>query len=156
MTSSSVRAHVENSFSFLVNAPLAGAMSLFGAEGERLWAGPAWDPKFAYPQPARDVAGAVFSLERDGRQSIWVNTRFDGDQAQYVAIIPDLVASIIDVRLAQRGDHTTQVEVTTRRTALDATADAAVEEMGRSDAISGPRWQEAIAAALATGQRHLP
>ena len=39
-------AHVSNSFSFTVDAPLRDAAPLFGPEGERAWAGEDWKPQF--------------------------------------------------------------------------------------------------------------
>ena len=61
-------AHVSNSFHFLVHAPLGRAAPLFGPEGERSWAGAEWDPQFLYPQPAKDVQGAVFTVQQGGRR----------------------------------------------------------------------------------------
>jgi hypothetical protein len=61
-------AHVNNTFRFEAAAPLARVAPLFGPEGERCWAGKHWDPQFVYPQPARDLEGAVFTV-RHGEQS---------------------------------------------------------------------------------------
>ena len=81
-------AHVSSSFHFLVHAPLGRAAPLFGPEGERSWAGAEWDPQFLYPQPAKDVQGAVFTVQQGDRKSVWVATRFDvdGGRMQYVSV----------------------------------------------------------------------
>ena len=56
-------AHVSNSFQFVVRTPLYRAAALFGPEGERCWAGRHWNPEFLYPQPGKDVQGAVFTIQ---------------------------------------------------------------------------------------------
>lgn len=146
VVSPSPLAHVRTSFSFVAGAPLHKVAPLFGAEGERAWAGSHWDPRFLYPQPPQDIEGAVFAIPG----SIWVNTQFDpqAGRIQYVAFIPDAVVTIIDLKLTPRGQAATQVDVTYRRTALVARANAQFEELGKSDAAKGPEWQSAIAAAL--------
>ena len=145
-------AHVVNTFHFQLAVPLAHAAPLFGPEGERCWAGKHWDPHFLYPQPARDTQGAVFTVQHGPHTSIWVNTVFDLDagRMQYVSIIPDAVISVIDVRLTPANASHTAVEVTYARTALAATANDDVTAMGSSDRDSGPHWQQAIEACLAT------
>lgn len=144
-------AHTDRRFTFVVEASLEKVAPLFGADGERRWAGPHWEPRFLYPQPAQDVEGAVFALEGGGHASLWVNTRFDlrAGLMQYVALVPNKLATIVDVRLSPRGKAATDVEVRYRRTALAADANADVEQLGQSDAAKGPEWQSAIATALA-------
>ena len=56
-------AHVSSTFHFTVNAPMREAAPLFGPEGERAWAGKDWEPHFVFPAPARDVEGAVFTVQ---------------------------------------------------------------------------------------------
>jgi hypothetical protein len=147
-------AHVNNSFHFLVHAPLDIAAPLFGPEGERNWAGAEWDPRFLYPQPARDIQGAVFTIQQGDRKSVWIATRFDVDRGrmQYVSVVPGIRASTVDVRLTAVDASTTSVEVTYVRTALDGSANEDVQALGASDRLEGPHWQEAIEAYL-RGQR---
>jgi hypothetical protein len=147
-------AHVSNSFHFLIHAPLSIAAPLFGPEGERNWAGAEWDPQFLYPRPAKDVQGAVFTVQQGERKSVWVNTRFDvdGGRMQYVSVVPGIRASTVDVRLTAVDASTTSVEVTYVRTALDGSANEEVEALGQSDRQEGPHWQEAIETYL-RGQR---
>jgi hypothetical protein len=75
---------------------------------------------------------------------------------QYVSIIPDVVISVIDVRLTPANASHTAVEVTYARTALAATANDDVTAMGSSDRDSGPHWQQAIEACLATPPNPTP
>ena len=147
-------AHACNSFHFLVHAPLGIAAPLFGPEGERSWAGAEWDPQFLYPQPAKDVQGAVFTVQQGDRKSVWITTRFDVDSGrmQYVSVVPGIRASTVDVRLRAVDASTTSVEVTYVRTALDGSANEEVQGLGESDRLEGPHWQEAIEAYL-RGQR---
>jgi hypothetical protein len=154
MPDNSQSAHVRNSFQLIVGAPLNRAAALFGPEGERCWAGPHWNPEFLYPQPAKDVQGAVFTVQRGPHNSIWVNTLFDlaGGRMQYVSFVPDTLVSIVDVRLTPLDSSRTSVEVTYARTALDVAANDQVHAMGKSDGESGPEWQQAIEECLG-GQR---
>ncbi len=143
-------AHTDRSFAFTAEAPIEEVAPLFGAEGERRWAGSHWNPKFLYPLPAQDIEGTVFALEGSAHRSLWVNTCFDlqAGRMQYVAFVPDVLVTIVDVQLSPRGNTTTDVKVQYRRTALSAAANGDVEELGKSDAAKGPEWRSAIAAAL--------
>ena len=144
-------AHVSNSFQFVVRAPLIRAAALFGPEGERCWAGQHWNPEFLFPQPAKDVQGAVFTVQHGPHKSVWVNTLFDtaAGRMQYVSFIPEALVSTVDVRLSALGAASTRVEVTYARTALNIAANGDVQAMGKSDAQSGPDWQQAIEKCLA-------
>src|SRR5271163_2474686 len=135
----SVPAHVSNSFHFVIRAPLSRAAPLFGPEGERCWAGQHWNPEFLYPQPGKDVQGAVFMIQHGPHNSVWVNTLFDPvvGRMQYVSFIPDRLVSIVDVRLTPVVSSSTSVEVTYARTALDVAANDDVEALGKSDRESG-------------------
>ena len=54
-----------------------------------------------YPQPGKDVQGAVFTIQHGPHRAVWVNTVFDpaGGRMQYVALIPDTLVFTVDVRL---------------------------------------------------------
>jgi len=145
-------AHVSNSFQFVVRANMRRAAAFFGPDGERCWAGPQWNPEFLYPLPGRDVEGAVFKVQHGPHNSVWVNTVFDvaGGRMQYVAFIPDVLVSTVDVRLTPLDPSSTKVEVSYARTAVDPAANDKVEALGKSDRESGPQWQQAIERCLAT------
>jgi hypothetical protein len=138
--------HVNHSFQLLVPAPLARAATLFGPDGERCWAGPNWDPEFLYPQPGKDVQGAVFTIQHGPHKSVWVNTLFDPEagRMQYVAFIPETLVTTVDVHLTAVDRSSTKVEVTYARTALNAAANDDVEALARKDRENGPEWQRAI------------
>jgi hypothetical protein len=142
--------HVDNSFHFLVHAPLSAVAPLFGPEGERGWAGEDWNPQFLYPQPGKDIQGAVFTVQKGKDTSVWVATVFDlaGGTMQYVSVVPGIRISTVDVQLTERDAATTSVEVRYVRTALDASAADEVRELGQSDRQQGPEWEEAIATYL--------
>jgi hypothetical protein len=139
-------AHVSNSFHLLVQAPLARTATLFGPNGERCWAGPHWNPEFLYPQPGIDVQGAVFTIQHGPHKSVWVNTVFDpaAGRMQYVAFIPGMLVSTVNVRLTAIDGSSTSVEVSYARTALDTAANDEVEGLGKRDRESGPEWQRSI------------
>jgi hypothetical protein len=145
-------AHVSNTFHLVVRAPLSRAATLFGPEGERCWAGPDWNPEFVYPQPGKDVQGAVFTVQPGAHRAVWVNTVFDTavGRMQYVSFIPETLVFTVDVRLTVLDPTHTSVEVTYARTALDAAVNDEVEAMGTRDRESGPEWQAAIEKCLDT------
>jgi len=148
--SATVPAHVSNTFHLMVAAPLHRTAQLFGPEGERCWAGEHWNPEFVFPQPARDVQGAVFTIQHGAHRSVWVNTIFDpaGGHMQYVSVIPDKLVFTVDVRLTAVDPRQTSVEVKYERTALDVALNDEVEAMGKKDKESGPEWQQSIAKCL--------
>jgi hypothetical protein len=139
-------AHVSSTFSFTVNAAMREAAPLFGPEGERAWAGDDWDPQFLFPAPARDVEGAVFTVRHGEHTAVWVNTIFDleGGRMQYVYLLPDLLATTIDVRLHPIDAQHTSIDVQYTRTALRPEANEHVSAMSRHDAKQGPEWERSI------------
>jgi hypothetical protein len=148
--SSTVLAHVSNSFQLTVNAPIEKAGLLFGPDGERNWAGKNWHPVFLHPQPGRDVQGAVFTVPHGDGTAVWVNTLFDvaNGKMQYVCFVPDMLVFSVDVRLTALNPTLTKVVVTYVRTALKASANETVEAMGRHDRDAGGEWQRSIDAYL--------
>jgi hypothetical protein len=147
--------HVSNSFQFVVQAPFSQAAPLFGPQGERCWAGQQWNPEFLHPKSGEDVEGAVFTVQHGPHKSVWVNTVFDlaAGRMQYVAFIPDVVVSTVDVRLKALNASATSVAVTYVRTALDGTLNDDVEAMGKKDRESGPEWQRDIESCLKRQQK---
>ncbi len=134
--------HVRNEFEFTVHAPYKLAAPLFGPDGERAWTDGHWDPHFLYPQPARDIEGAVFQVRHGHHSSTWLNTAFDLDQGhiQYAYFIPDTLVTLIDIHLSQPDAANTKVHVAYERTALNAAANEHVREFGDRDRNSGSEW----------------
>ena len=139
-------AHVSNSFHVEVAAPVSLVAPLFGPAAERRWAGAHWNPEFQYPQPGKDVTGAVFTVTHGGHKSVWVNTLFDltSGRMQYVYLIPDVLVTTVNVALTPISGANTAVDVTYTRTALAESANEHARELGRGDRNSGPEWQKAI------------
>jgi hypothetical protein len=156
MPTSAEPAHLTTSFHFEIHAPFARVVVLFGPESEKTWAGPRWQPNFLYPLPASDTQGAVFTVPHGPHTSIWVNTLYDltAGRMQYVAIIPNLVASIIDVHVTAINPTQTAVDVTYTRTALDLAANDDVRSLAHHDAQAGPEWQTSIEQSLAAAAPH--
>jgi hypothetical protein len=143
--------HVRNTFDFTVHAPQGAVAPLFGAHLERQWA-EGWDPQFVYPRPAEDIAGEVFTVNHGAHTSTWVNTALDFEKGhiQYVYVIPDAMAVLIDIRLTAAGTAETHVAVTYERTALSPDLNDRVRKQGEADARSGPHWKQAIEGYLAS------
>jgi len=146
--------HVRTEFEFTVRAPYNIAAPLFGPEGERVWATDSWNPHFVYPQPARDVEGAVFRVSHGHHHSIWVNTAFDLEHGhiQYVYMIPEMVVTVIDLSLSKPSAESTHVRVAYERTALNTDVNEHVREFGEADRKNGKVWGEDIERYL-VGQR---
>ena len=146
-----VNAHVVNSFNFEIAAPMKMVAPLFAAEAERSWAGDNWNPVFAYPHPARDIEGAVFTTKHNSLTTVWVNTIFNVEtgRMQYVAFVADKFTTTVDVYVTALAANRTAVKVTYTRTALDPQFNAHVRELGDQDKSSAPDWQHSIESALA-------
>ena len=138
--------HLTASFNLAVHASYAVTAPLFGPQGERLWAGKHWNPKFIHPQPAADIEGAVFAIQHGPMQAIWVNTLFDakGRHFQYVYFLPDIMVTVIDVRFKPTNANLTNVNVVYTRTALTPEGNEHVTAMNEDDKAAGPEWQQAI------------
>jgi len=143
--------HVETSFEFIVHASYAETAPLFGPQGERAWAGKHWNPQFIYPEPAKDVEGAVFTIQHGPFNAVWVNTLFDLDARhfQYVYFLPDIMVTTIDVRFKIIDPLTTAVNVVYTRTAITVAGNEHVQTMNAGDKTAGPEWQKALDAYVA-------
>jgi hypothetical protein len=138
------------SFSVIVNAPYKSAAPLFGPLGERVWVGPQWNPKFIYPQPGRDVEGAVFTVYREPDTELWMNTIFDFDRRhiQYVYSVADLLLTIVDLRFEELTESSTRADVVFTRTALRPEGNQRITMMATNDRKARSVWTEKIAAYL--------
>ena len=142
--------HVRTSFSIIVDAPYKIAAPLFGPIGERVWVGPQWNPKFIYPQPGRDIEGAVFTVYREPDTELWMNTIFDFDRRhiQYVYFVADLLLTIVDLRFEELTESSTRTDVVFTRTALTPEGNQRITMMAANDRKARSVWTEKIAAYL--------
>ena len=136
--------HTREQFSLVANAPFEIAWPLFGADNERVWA-PDWEPVFLWPEAAFDQEGMVFMVRQGEKDAVWVNTAFDRTdrRIQYVYVIPDVVVTVITLRLTP-GDHSTEIDVTYERTALAEAANESVRAMAARDCVAGKEWSQQI------------
>ena len=147
------RMHTERIFEFTVNAPMAVAAPLFGADKERAWA-PGWNPAFVWPANVKDQRGTVFTVTRGDRKSVWITTADDPQTGlfQYAYVTPEVVATLITVKLAPHGSST-HAEVRYERTSLSIAANDRVQKMADHDGQSGPEWETEINEYLARSRR---
>ena len=136
--------HTREQFSLVASAPFEIAWPLFGADKERAWA-PDWDPVFLWPDKAFDQEGMVFRVRHAEWNAVWVNTAFDrvARRIQYVYIIPDVVVTVITLKLVPQSGSTT-VDVVYERTALKCAANETVQEMALRDRLAGEEWSRQI------------
>jgi hypothetical protein len=148
------RVHTEEKFAFTARGRMEEVAPLFGADKERVWS-PGWNPKFVHPVPATDEKGMVFTVAHDHLKAAWVNTEFDlkNGRIQYVYMIPDVLVTVITLRLRPEGDHT-QVEVEYDRASLSTEADAHVRHMAEGDRTSGPEWEKQVNGYLERATSH--
>jgi hypothetical protein len=137
--------HVENGFEFVAHGPYKIVAPLFGASAERVWA-EGWNPMFRYPSPERDTFGEVFTVAHSHLKSVWVNTALDLEtgHVQYVYVIPDAQAVLIDIHLHEKDPSNTGVKVVYQRTALNPSFNAHVTKLGNDDRNMGNEWQTSI------------
>lgn len=142
--SSAVLLHTREQFSLVANAPFEMAWPLFGADKERVWA-PDWNPIFLWPDKASDQEGMVFKIRHGERNAVWINTAFDrrAGRIQYVYVIPEVVVTVITLKLVPRSGSTT-VDVVYERTALDCAATETVRQMAECDREAGEEWSRQI------------
>lgn len=135
--------------SFEIGLAPADAMELFTPEGERVWAGEHWDPRY----PAALVHGAtggergtVFVTAHDGEATIWVAMGRDADSVTYARVPPRRLAGIVSVRCTPARDEATNVEVTYDTSSLSDAADAELDRFaGGYDAFVAS-WQHELRA----------
>jgi hypothetical protein len=142
--SSQALLHTREQFSLVANAPFEVAWPLFGADRERAWA-PDWRPVFLWPEKAFDQEGMVFKIRHGDKNAVWVNTAFDrmSGRIQYVYVIPDVVVTLITLKLMPGGDSTT-IDVVYERTALLAKANDIVKQMASRDRVADMEWSRQI------------
>lgn len=138
------RTHTHEQFEFTANATMDQLAPLFGADKERVWA-EGWNPRFLFPQPLSDKEGMVFTIDNHHGHAVWVNTELDlrNGRIQYVYVVPDVMATLITLRLTSVGDKT-RAAVIYERTALSPGADDPVRHMAEGDRRSGPEWEVAV------------
>ncbi len=144
--------HIETRFEVIVRAPTAETIQLFTPEGEREWAGPNWNPQYLHPAgPARDAAGAVFTIQYGQFQAVWTVVQRDDDARlfRYVYFIPAVMVTTVQVRFMPLQAQATQVEVRYARTSLSPEGEAQVEAMSAEDRGAAAEWQRAIEQYLA-------
>jgi hypothetical protein len=83
--------------------PPAGALPLFTPEGERAWAGPAWNPVYPDSAAAEDdsAPGTVFTTESHGGDETQVTVVYDvtslgPDGAEFVQRLRDGYDAFLD------------------------------------------------------------
>jgi hypothetical protein len=147
--------HVENEFEFTAHGPYKTVAPLFGASAERAWGEGQWNPKFLYPSPEHDTFGEVFTVAHGHLRSVWVNSAFDLEKGhvQYVYVIPDAQAVLIDIQLQDQGRSATGVKVVYQRTALNPSFNEHVTTSGNADRDMGKAWQTAIDTCLGENTR---
>jgi hypothetical protein len=143
-------AHAEHHFEFDLQAPHEAVFPLFGANGERAWGGPDWNPQFLYGDSVRDFAGAVFQVAHGQRRSTWMTTAFDSTtgQVQHVYFADSGLVTRIDIHVARLPGNATRVTVHYEYTALEPSANAAVHEMAEHAQHMRAHWSHAISVAL--------
>ncbi len=142
---------LRSEFAITVRLPVGEAVGLFGAQGERAWAGEHWDPQFLHPIPPEDREGSVFLVAGGGRKRLGTTTVFDRAKGhvRHVFLLGDRIVTVVDVRLSSLGPRTTRVAVAYERTALRPEAEDEMRELALGDAAQASHWEAAIDAAVA-------
>src|SRR5215469_9513385 len=114
----SARLHVERSFTITLNARPDFASRAFGAVAEETRA-PGFNPMFAYPNPPKDVEGAVFTVQAPKTQIWLLQTWYMIHHVvRYVAVDPDVRITALVIRVTPFGADKSRATVTYDRTSL--------------------------------------
>jgi hypothetical protein len=142
--------HARSEFEFVAHGPYAAVFPLFGANGERMWAGKSWNPRFVYGDTQRDAAGSVFTTPHGHATATWIATAFDpsAGHVQYAIFLRDEMVTLIDIHVSRRTQSETLVHVAYEHTALRADANEKVQHLSESKRNAGQHWQAAIDEAL--------
>ena len=103
--------------SFTLEASCRRVFHLFTATGERLWAGPSWNPEM---MSGSDRRGSVFRTRADGRETVWVVTDYRPDQGRvgYARIAQGSNMGLVDVRCRNLSPRHSRITVSYTLTAL--------------------------------------
>lgn len=145
---------LRSEFSFTIPVPLDQAVGLFGAHGERVWAGADWNPRFLRPLPPDDGQGSVFVVDSGDEERLGLTTVFDRARGhvRHVFLLGDRCATVIDIHLTALDRDRSRVTVVYERTALSPTAEDEVRRLASRDAAQAPEWEAAIEAVAASRQ----
>jgi hypothetical protein len=130
----------------------ADAFPLFTPEGERAWAGPAWNPVYPDSRAAEDdsAPGTVFTTESHGGDATWVVVERTESAIRYARFVPGRIAGTIAVRCDPgAAEDETEVTVVYDVTSLGPEGAEFVQRLrdDYGDFIGG--WRREIVAALA-------
>jgi hypothetical protein len=131
--------------------PPAGALPLFTPEGERAWAGPAWNPVYPDSAAAEDdsAPGTVFTTESHGGDATWVVVERTESAIRYARFVPGRIAGTIAVRCEPgAADDETQVTVVYDVTSLGPDGAEFVQRLRDGYDAFLDSWREEIVAAL--------
>jgi len=134
---------------------VAEAVPLFTPEGERRWAGSAWDPVYAIPDAAGhgSAPGTVFTTESDGGAAIWIVLDRREDGISYARVAPGRIAGTITVSCAQAAaPDQTRVTVSYDVTSLSPEGAAFARQLEAEYDEFLESWRREILAALAGGR----
>lgn len=139
---------------FELPLPPAEALPFFTPEGERAWAGSAWNPVYPDPGAAVDdsAPGTVFTTESHGGDATWVVVDRTESTIRYARFVPGHIAGTIAVRCdpgATGGE--TEITVTYDVTSLGPDGTEFVEQLRDGYKAFLSSWREEIVVVLAAG-----
>ena len=127
-----------------VTLPPAEAFDLFTPTGERAWV-VGWDPLFPSDVADETSPGTVFQTEHDGPQTTWVVVRREqGEVIEYSRVTPGDRAGLVRVACSAEDNDITAVTVAYYLTALNADANAALEEFADHYPDFLKHWRQSI------------
>jgi hypothetical protein len=136
---------------FDLPVPPADALSLFTPEGERAWAGPAWNPVYPDSDAAADdsAPGTVFTTESHGGDATWVVVERTQSAVRYARFVPGRIAGTIAVCCDPgAADGETEVTVVYDVTALGPEGAELVQHLRGDYGDFIGDWRREIVAAL--------
>ncbi len=135
--------------SFHLDAPRARVFPLFTAQGERAWA-PGWEPLML--SGAEQRGSAFQTRNHHGQETTWIVIDYEPNEgrASYARLAQGSTIGLVDVVCTEAAGGGTDVSVTYTLTALNAAAEAFVEDFLELQQYARmmEEWRAATSAAL--------
>ena len=135
---------------FTLPLSIEQALPLFTPEGERRWAGHAWDPRYADGAAGdRSDPGTVFTTESTGGDAVWIVLGRTEDSIAYARVVPGRNAGTVRVTCSAEQDGC-RVRVAYDLTSLGPEGNAFVREFEDGYAAFLEHWRQAIVESLSS------
>ena len=142
---------IVRSATFVLGIPPDEAFVLFEPEGERAWAGAAWNPRYLHPADGRTQQGMVFTTGEGADATLWLLATYDilRHRVDYVRVTPGSRMGTVSVACEPVTSSSSEVTVRYTLTALSEEGNRHLAEFDAGYEAYIDSWRVAIEKALA-------